>query len=385
MNVGLFIDRLDVGGAQRQFALLADGLAGRGHRVTFFTLLPGGPNWDWLQARRAGRTLALYPARGATIAHRLAQLADAPRRLARALRASGVEVLYSALHTGDLLAWLATRLPPGAAPPVAWSLRSSRQKLDWKQRPPFELCRLVSGRVPLMVANSRTGLRVYQRLGFRPRSTAVIPNGIDPEVFRPDPEAGMRVRAAWGVAEGAPLVGIVGRLAPVKDHATFLRAAALVAPRAPGAVFACIGDGPAGYRAGLVEQARALGLAGRVIWVGERHDMPAVHNALDVLCLSSRVEGFPNVLGEAMAAGVPCVATDVGDVAEILDPVGRVVPVGDSAALGAALDELLALPPGARRQLGERARARVVEGYSVDAMVRRTEHALRALARGPAA
>jgi len=384
MNVGLFIDRLDVGGAQRQFALLADGLAGRGHRVTFFTLLPGGQNWDWLRARGDGRTLlALYPARGATLPRRLAQLADAPRRLARALRSGGIEVLYSALHTGDLLAWLATRLPP--ATPVAWSLRSSRQELDWKQRPPFELCRLVSGHVPLMVANSATGLRVYQRLGFRPRSTAVIPNGIDPLVFRPDPGAGRKVRAEWGVAEDARLVGIVGRLAPVKDHATFLRAAALVAPRAPNAVFACVGDGPAGYRAELAEQARTLGLAGRVIWVGERHDMPAVHNALDVLCLSSRVEGFPNVLGEAMAAGVPCVATDVGDVAEILGPVGRIVPVGDPAALGAALDELLALPLGERRRLGERARARVVEGYSVDAMVRRTEQALQALARGPAA
>ena len=80
MNVGLFIDRLEVGGAQRQFALLADGLAGRGHRLTFFTLLPGGSYWDWLQARRAGRMLALYPVRGATLGHRLAQLADAPRR-----------------------------------------------------------------------------------------------------------------------------------------------------------------------------------------------------------------------------------------------------------------------------------------------------------------
>lgn len=389
MNVGLFIDRLEVGGAQRQFALLADGLAGRGHRLTFFTLLPGGSYWDWLQARRAGRMLALYPVRGATLGHRLAQLADAPRRLSQALRAEGVEVLYSALHTGDLLAWLATCLAaclsPAVAIPVAWSLRTSRQDLPWKQRPPFELCRLVSGRVPLMVANSRTGLHVYQGLGFRPRSTAVIPNGIDAEAFRPDPEAGRKVRAGWGVAESTPLVGIVGRLAPVKDHPTFLRAAALVAPLAPDAMFVCVGDGPLTYRAELMQQAQDLGLGGRLVWAGKRHDMSAVYNAFDVVCLSSRVEGFPNVLGEAMAAGVPCVATDVGDIAEILGPVGRVVPPRDSAALGAAVRELLALPPGERQRLGEQARTRVLDNYSIGAMVHSTEQVLGALIRGRAA
>jgi glycosyltransferase involved in cell wall biosynthesis len=381
MKLVLFIEHLRIGGAQRQFAILAEGLARRGHAVTVATLFPGDPCRHRLAACRDIGLTSLYPARGATMARRIAQLADAPRRLRCVLREAGAEVVYSALHTSNLLAWLA--VAARHRPALAWSIRSShREKMAWKQRPSFELCRIASRGVPLIVANSRAGLADCRRQGFRPRSASVVPNGVDVAAFRPDPEAGRRLRAAWLVPEDAPLVGMVARLDPVKDHPGFLRAAALVAARVPSAMFACVGDGPPAYRAELERQARALGLAGRLIWAGERHDMPAVHNAFDLLCLSSRTEGFPNVIAEAMASARPCVATQVGDVAEIVGDAGRTAPPGAPEALAQALLDVLGLSPPERRQLGLRARSRAAEHYSLDAMVSRTEEALSRLVGG---
>lgn len=378
MNLVLFIDSLRTGGAQHQFVVLADGLARRGHGVALATLFPGGPNWEWLAAREAVDLVSLYPARGTTMAGRMAQLADAPPRLRRVLRRAGAEVVYSALHTSNLLAWLAVAANRGTT--LAWSIRSShRERLAWKQRPSYELARIVARCVPLIIANSRTGLADCQHEGFRPRAARVVPNGVDTDAFRPDPEAGRRVRAEWRVPADAPLIGMVARLDPVKDHPGFLQAAALVAARIPQVRFACVGDGPPAYRAELARQAAALGLAERLIWAGERHNMADVHNAFDLLCLASRTEGFPNVIAEAMASARPCVATRVGDVAEIIGDAGLTVPPAAPAELAQALLDLLARPEPARQRLGLQARHRVSELYSLEAMVAGTEEALRQL------
>lgn len=375
MNLVLFVDSLRTGGAQRQFSILANGLAERGHVVTFATLHPGGPYWDWLADRGKVSLKALYPARGATMAGRVTQLVDAPRRLRRLVRQTGAEVVYSALHTSNLLAWLAVASQRDAT--LAWSLRSShRARLAWKQRPSFALARLVSRRVPLIVANSHAGLIDAGRDGFQARSSSVVVNGIDVTAFAPDPEARQRLRAEWQVPEQSPLVGMVARLDPVKDHPSFLRAAAGVSARAPGARFVCVGGGLPSYRAELERQASELGLADRLLWAGERRDMAAVYNALDILCLASRTEGFPNVVAEAMAAGLPCVATQVGDVAEIIGATGRTVPPGVPEALAVALLEVIELSSASRHQLGWEARSRVSELYSLDAMVLRTEEVL---------
>ncbi len=119
----------------------------------------------------------------------------------------------------------------------------------------------------------------------------------------------------------------------MKDHVTFLRAAAQIAKGSNALRFVCVGDGPSGYRRELQGRARGLGLTDRFVWAGKRTDMPAVYNALDILCQSSASEGFPNVIAETMACGVPCVATDVGDSARIVGGMGVIVPVGEFQAV----------------------------------------------------
>src|SRR5208337_2014599 len=147
----------------------------------------------------------------------------------------------------------------------------------------------------LVVTNSFHGRDDAIALGFDRTDITVIHNGIDTEAFRPDPDAGAKVRAEWGIAAGERIVGLVGRFETKKDHGTFLRAAAIAALEQHDLRFVCVGDRPAAARPSLEAQARMLGLADRVIWVEFRQDMRAVYGALDVATLTSSFgEGFPN-------------------------------------------------------------------------------------------
>jgi glycosyltransferase involved in cell wall biosynthesis len=205
----------------------------------------------------------------------------------------------------------------------------------------------------------------------------VIPNGIDVERFRPDAELGQAVREEWGVLPGQTLVGIVARLDPMKDYPTFLQAAAKLAQHGPAFRFVGVGGGQDNYVALLREESRSLGLDGRMIWAGARDDLPAVFNALDLLVSCSAFgEGFSNVLGEAMACGVPCVATDVGDAREILGDMGAVIPRRDPDALAQGVLRILEQRCGEGVRLGAELRQRVIENFSVDMLVKRTSEAL---------
>jgi glycosyltransferase involved in cell wall biosynthesis len=170
----------------------------------------------------------------------------------------------------------------------------------------------------------------------------------------------------------------MARLDPMKDHANLLRAAAGFARENPDARFVCAGDGP--LREELERLATSLGLADRVVWAGEIADARAAYNAFDIATLSSAFgEGFPNVVGEAMACGIPVAATDVGDVRLIVDAQGEVVPPRDPDALRAAwgrLRQRLAREPA----LPAAVRGTIVASYGVEVMVRRTEDILIRLA-----
>jgi glycosyltransferase involved in cell wall biosynthesis len=218
---------------------------------------------------------------------------------------------------------------------------------------------------------------------FHGRLDTTIPNGIDVLRFSPCPRDRNRVREEWGVPQGRILVGMVGRFDPMKDHETFLRAAALLKRRVSGVSFVCVGGGDPEMKTALVAQAKHLGLDGDIRWVPAKPDVDAVIRALDILVVSSSMgEGFSNVLAEALATGVPCVSTDVGDAARILAGVGRVVRPGDAAALAEATAEMIRLRS---QELSVRARHRVVNEYSIERLVERTVHAMDVVwsGRGP--
>jgi glycosyltransferase involved in cell wall biosynthesis len=211
--------------------------------------------------------------------------------------------------------------------------------------------------------------------GYPAARMTVIPNGVDTHRFAPDERARERVREEWTIGPDETLLGLVGRLDPVKGHEVFLRAFAPIAASARiRAVF--VGTGPTDYQAGLQTLARELGIADRLTWSGPRTDMPAVYAALDLLVSASFGEGFSNVIAEAMACGVPCVVTDVGDSADIVADAGWVCRPDDIEDLRRAMGVALASTEE-RRQRSRRSRERIVSTYDTQRLVERTANQLR--------
>jgi glycosyltransferase involved in cell wall biosynthesis len=206
----------------------------------------------------------------------------------------------------------------------------------------------------------------------RPEQVEVVPLGLDLDRFVRASRGQAELRRGLGIPDGAPLLGIVGRLVAIKDHPTLFRAVGLFpdGSRAPHLVV--VGDGE--RREELQQLAHALGLAGRIHFLGWRHDLEAILGDLDVVICSSRNEGTPVSLIEAMAAGVPVVSTDMGGVGDVVShgETGWLVPAGDPAALAQGIERLLE-DPVLRRRLAAAARPVVLERHDVKGLVHRMD------------
>lgn len=282
--------------------------------------------------------------------------------LARLMRGFKPDLVQTWLYHADLAGLLAAQL--AGRPPVVWSLRCS----DMPLHPMVRLLSLLSRWPAAVVANSDAGLAAHLRSGYHPRWSCVIPNGIDTEKFRPDPDARAQVRAAFDVPDDVTLVGCFARHDAMKDHAGLLAAFGRLDPSVR-LMLAGTGTGPENEV--LTAQMVAAGLdPKRLLRLGERRDVPNLQAALDLFVLGSAYgEGFPNAVAEAMACGLPVVATDTGDCRTIVGACGRVVPPRDPISLGDAMAELLALSVDDRSRLGAAARQRVITQWSLSAMV----------------
>jgi glycosyltransferase involved in cell wall biosynthesis len=359
---------LDIGGAERQLVELLRGLRARGRDVAVIVFYPGGP----LEADLEGAGIPVIPLRK----RGRWDVAGFLRSLVREIRRQRPAVLHAYMDVPNIA--VATLRPLLRGTRIIWGFRASDMELDrygWLARLAFRLERGLS-RVPdLIIVNSNAGVEHRVARGFPRTRMLRIPNGIDVQRFRSDPAAGARVRRELGIPSDVLLVGLVGRLDPMKDHPNFLAAAVRVAGERPAVHFVCVGDGPEHYRRELAASPEARALGERLHWVPSRADVVGVYNALDLLCLASAYgEGFPNVIGEAMACGIPCVATDVGDAAEIIDQPRRVVPRRDPVALADAISAALDQNPAGPGP--EALRARIVENFSTRRLVERTEAVL---------
>jgi glycosyltransferase involved in cell wall biosynthesis len=278
------------------------------------------------------------------------------------------------MYHGNLAASLAGGLSLSPTP-VLWTIHYS---LDQAIAPGRLTRWLVRAGAPL----SRTVARVvycsaasaaqHERLGYDARRRAVVPNGVDTDRFRPDPTARERLRRMLGVGPGTPLLGTFARFDPMKDHANLFAAAARLRARGHPVRLVLAGSGVGEGNRPLRESIAAAGLAGLVSLLGVREDIDALMPGLNLFVLSSAYgEAFPNVLIEAMAAGVPCVATDVGDCAAILGETGLVVPPRDPDRLAAAMEAQLAAPAVERTRQAEAARERVLAEFALRSVARR--------------
>ena len=303
-------------------------------------------------------------------------------RLGRRLRALRPDLVQTWMYHADLLGGMAARLATPA--PVVWGLHNSNldpRTTKWTTRATVWSSARLSRLVPRRILScSQVAMRVHRDLGYDAGRMVVIPNGFDLGRFQPNRGHYAAVRAELGVAPDAALVGLVGRWHPQKDHRNFIDAAARIARHRPNTWFVLAGTDVVDTNPELHARIRETGVAERFRLLGTRSDMPRLTAAFDLAVTSSKSgEAFPLVIGEAMACGVPCVVTDVGDSALLVGATGRVVPPGDPAALAAAIESLLALSGEQRRVLGAAARARIRADYAVAVIAERYQSLYRAL------
>lgn len=359
------ITGLDTGGAEMMLVKLlrAHDRSRFAHRV--ISLLSPGPLSD--HVRDTGTPVDTLRLRRGQIPGPVRML-----RLRRWVRKYRPDVIQGWMVHGNLAAVLAR----GHGVPVVWVIQGALYHMGYERpltRLVINLSARLSRRVTRIVYDARAGADHFEGVGYATDRRLVIPNGFDTAVFRPDPAARAAVRSGLDLREDALVVGLVARYDHVKDHGTFLEAARRTVVSGVDAHFLLAGRGVDSGNGHLASLATVPELSGRVLLLGERRDVAQLYAACDVACLSSYSEGFPHALGEAMACGVPCVATDVGDVAWVLGDTGTVVPPRDPAALAAALGNMLRLSPQARAELGARARARIEECFSLPSVVAQYE------------
>jgi glycosyltransferase involved in cell wall biosynthesis len=300
--------------------------------------------------------------------------------LLRLTRKFRPQVIQGWMPHGNLAASL-TQFASRIGAPVIWNIRMSLDAVEGEKLTTLGLIRLgalLSRHPAAIIYNSMAGAKQHEKCGYRSAQSAVISNGFDCDVFRPDEGAHSRICEQLGLESSAILIGLVARLHPMKDHFGFLQAASLVSAVHPQARFLLIGKGLAESEPTLAKLIGQLNLAGRVLLLGERTDASQLTAGLDIACSSSAWgEGFSNAIGEAMACGVPSVVTDVGDSAYLVGDTGGTVPPRNPDALAQAIGKLIEAGPANRKGLGMAARRRIESEFSLSRIARRYENLYR--------
>ncbi len=290
-------------------------------------------------------------------------------KIRRSLREHKPTALICWLYHTHVLGTLAAQLA-GYQGPIYWNIRgclyysTGEQALSRGTRAAILIARILRLRPTLGISNSGRALQQHIDAGYI-REGVVIPNGIALSAQQPNPRTQCRI------------IGIAARLHPDKDHLNFFRAAAIIAVGKPEIQFVVAGSG---LDSGSPEVMRLVDSSGlprdRLTLLGEQADLSEFYDSIDLFVLSSMTEGFPNVLLEAMAAGVPCVVTDVGDAADIVGNTGAIAPPRDSDALAAAVRNMIELDEDSYRSRSLAARCRIKERFDLAAVVRRYDELL---------
>lgn len=368
-RVLIVITGLKIGGAEHFLQRLVDGFS-PAIRPLVVSLSGLGPVADMIRA--SGGRVESVGEQGRLSVRSLVCLF-------RLMRDYRPDIVFTWLYHGCLIGSVIARL--AGVRRIVWNVRNTvipRGAVRWRTTLVSRMCVPLSRVLPcLIVCCSERAAAAHQQLGYPAKRFVVIPNGFDTERFSPVDGARSAVCRQLGIDPEYPLIGRVGRDDPQKDNDNFLRCCAMLAVRYPTARFLMAGQGMDSTNRSLCERIEQLNLQDQVLLLGQRtDDVPQLMSALDVMVSSSLAEGFPNVIGEAMACAVPCAVTDVGDSALIVGPCGEVVPPGAPEALADAVSKILSLAGTERLELGARARERIVSEFGLAKSVARYEDEL---------
>ena len=363
MNLNLIITGLNTGGAEMMMLKLLEHLPVQ-FSVQVISLTNIGPIGQRIQSLGIPVTALEMP--------RSIPSPTALLRLVRLLKRNKPDIVHTWMYHADLLGGLAARL--AEVPIVVWNIRHSdfsKETTKITTRLVAALCARLSKTIPDCIQCCSSVARdIHAGLGYAPSKFVVIPNGFDLDHFQPNPQDRESVRQELEINADTPLVGLVARFDPQKNHLGFFEAVSYLHQKRPDVHFLLAGRGIDNANDVLMEAIHQAKVSHVTHFLGLRDDIPRLMASLDVLVsASTHGEAFPNVLGEAMACGVPCVVTDVGDSAYIVGDTGKVVAPDDMAGLAIALDNLLSLPTEERFKLGRQARLQIAENFEIGKVV----------------
>ena len=287
-------------------------------------------------------------------------------KLVRLLQSTKPDVVQTWMYHADLLGGLAARWV--GVKGLIWGIRTTDVSKGGGKATIVirRLCAWLSAILPsVIVCAAEASRTTHVAVGYSPKKMIVIPNGFDLERLVASSEEREVIRLAHGIGVNDFVIGSLGRFNEVKDHAGFIKSAGLVAARFPHVKFLMIGRDVDHGNIALMADIAATGYADRFVLLGERKDVAGCYRAMDMFCLHSFTEGFPNVLGEAMSMALPCVTTDAGDAAFLLGGNGIVVPVHEPQALAEALAKVVGKTDAERTAMGRGAYTRIVENFTM--------------------
>jgi glycosyltransferase involved in cell wall biosynthesis len=293
------------------------------------------------------------------------------RNLRREFRRAGPDLVHGWMYHGNVAASVGSMI--GSKKPVIWSIHHSVDDIRTEKRMTRWIIRLsatLSKHTAAISYCSKVAAEQHEKMGFDPSKRHIIPNGTDCEEFRPNKSARPALGAILGIPDKRLVIGNVARFHPMKDHENLVRAVAILVQQGLDVQGLIIGAGH--EKGGARKTARALGIDERISILGPRDDIPAIMPGLDIYALSSSWgEAFPLAVSEAMACGVPSVATDLGDCSWLIGDPDLIVPPKDPQALASTLMKLVKLTRTERSKLGLRARGRIIENFSLHNYVQR--------------
>ena len=279
-------------------------------------------------------------------------------KLYQVLKKTKPDIIQGWMYHGNLAALLGTFIT-NKKTKLSWNIRLSLEtypEMKFKTRLAIKLGAMFSKKADSIIYNSTRSLNQHRQFGFSNNNDCYIPNGFDNEKWKPNKNLKYKVKKSLGIPNDVRVIGYVGRGDEQKDLPKLFRVFNTIKKNHPNVILIAVGKNLEKY---------ALNFD-RIIFLGERSDVHEIMASFDILCLTSKAEGFPNVIGEAMLSGLPCTSTDVGDTKNIIGKTGWIVPTNSTTLFAKYLDSLLKMPLKEIKKYGKSARKLIIKNYDIN-------------------
>ncbi len=290
-------------------------------------------------------------------------------KLISLLKKEKPDILQTWMYNADFLGFFASKI--AGIPNLIWNIRHSDLNPQQNKKMTIilaRLCALLSSFTTAIICCSQASYVVHSALGYCKKKMVVIPNGFNLKEYHPNVNAKLHLLREFNLPGNANVIGLIARWNPQKDHKNFVSAASILSQHLPNVYYLLCGDGVTWENQELVSWITTHKLNDKFLLLGRRDDIPKLIAGFDLVTSSSAYgEGFPNVLGEAMASGVPCVATDVGDSAYIIGDTGITVSPRNPEKLANAWMRMINRTD--KDELGIKARNRILSNFDIDKII----------------